>query len=361
MLEKILKYAFGLTGALTGVSLVRLLMVRSGMKVHLGTLYGIGLYVVAAVILGIGMFFLGDKVIAISAGFVDKIEESLQKITLYELMIGACGLIAGLIIANLISIPIVKIELIGVPLSIIINILFGICGIYFTVIKKNENIFDGASNRKKTAKSGGVKLLDTSVIIDGRILDLSRTGFLEGELVIPGFVLEELRHLADSSDDVIRAKGRRGLDVLNMLKSDAKFPITIDNTEGDSQVEVDEQLLSKAKEMGAKIITNDYNLGKVAAIRGIEVLNINDLANSMKPIAVSGEEMTIRIVKEGKESGQGIGYLDDGTMVVVEQAYKYKGQLVDLVVVSVLQTSAGRMIFGKLKNVHLSLANSACE
>ena len=361
MLEKILKYAFGLTGALTGISLVRLLLIRIGMKEYLGTLYGIGLYIVAAVILGIGMFFLGDKVIAISAGFVDKIEESVQKITLYELMIGACGLIAGLIVANLISIPIVKIELIGVPLSIIINVLFGICGIYFAVIKKNENIFDGALSRKKTAKQSGIKLLDTSVIIDGRILDLSRTGFLEGELVIPGFVLEELRHLADSSDDVIRAKGRRGLDVLNMLKSDAKFPITIDNTEGDPQVEVDEQLLSKAKEMGAKIITNDYNLGKVAAIRGIEVLNINDLANSMKPIAVSGEEMTIRIVKEGKESGQGIGYLDDGTMVVVEQAYKYKGQLVDLVVVSVLQTSAGRMIFGKLKNVHLSLANSTYE
>ena len=124
---------------------------------------------------------------------------------------------------------------------------------------------------------------------------------------------------------------------------------------------MDEQLLSRAKEIGAKIITNDYNLGKVAKIRGIDVLNINDLANSMKPIAVSGEEMTIRIVKEGKESGQGIGYLDDGTMVVVEQAYKYKGQLVDLVVVSVLQTSAGRMIFGKLKNAHFSLANSAFE
>lgn len=357
MLEKILKYAFGLTGALTGISLVRLLMIQSGMEEYLSTFYGVGLFIVAAVILGIGMFLLGGKVIAISAGFVDKIEDSLQKITLYELMIGASGLIAGLIIANLISIPIVKIELIGVPLSIIINILFGICGIYFTLIKKNDNIFDGALDKKKTLKSNGTKLLDTSVIIDGRILDLSRTGFLEGELVIPGFVLEELRHLADSADDVIRAKGRRGLDVLNMLKNDAKFPITIDNSEGDPQIEVDEQLLLRANEIGAKIITNDYNLGKVAAIKGIEVLNINDLANSMKPVAVTGEEMTIRIVKEGKESGQGVGYLDDGTMVVVEQAYKFKGQLVDLVVVSVLQTSAGRMVFGKFKNVHLSMVN----
>lgn len=357
MLEKILKYAFGLTGALTGISLVRLSMNLSGMDEYLGTFYGVGMLVVAALVLGVLMFILGGKVITVAAGFVDRIEDSLQKITLYELMIGASGLIAGLIIANLISIPLVKIELVGVPLSIIINILFGICGIYFTIIKKNENIFDGALDRKKGLTSNRIKLMDTSAIIDGRILDLSRTGFLEGELVIPGFVLEELRHLADSADDIIRAKGRRGLDVLNMLKSDAKFPITIDKSAGDSQIEVDEQLLSRAKEIGAKVITNDYNLGKVAAIRGIDVLNINDLANSMKPVAVSGEEMTIRIVKEGKESGQGVGYLDDGTMVVVEQAYKFKGQLVDVIVVSVLQTSAGRMVFGKFKNVHLSLVN----
>ena len=357
MLEKILKYAFGLTGALTGISLVRISMNRSGMDEYLGTIYGVGMIVVAALVLGVLMFILGGKVITVAAGFVDRIEDSLQKITLYELMIGASGLIAGLIIANLISIPLVKIELVGVPLSIIINILFGICGIYFTIIKKNENIFDGALDRKKGLTSNRIKLMDTSAIIDGRILDLSRTGFLEGELVIPGFVLEELRHLADSADDIIRAKGRRGLDVLNMLKSDAKFPITIDKSAGDSQIEVDEQLLSRAKEIGAKVITHDYNLGKVAAIRGIDVLNINDLANSMKPVAVSGEEMTIRIVKEGKESGQGVGYLDDGTMVVVEQAYKFKGQLVDVIVVSVLQTSAGRMVFGKFKNVHLSLVN----
>ncbi len=355
MLEKILKYAFGLTGALTAMTLVRQLIIQNGMEEYLTTVYGVGIIVFASLILGVLMFFLGGKIISITTGFVDKIENSLQKITLYELLIGACGLIAGLIIANLISIPLYKIEVIGVPISIIINILFGICGIYFTVIKKNENIFDGPHSNKKGDTPNTVKLLDTSAIIDGRILDLSRTGFLEGELVIPGFVLEELRHLADSADDIIRAKGRRGLDVLNMLKSDAKFPITIDKFAGDPQVEVDEQLLSRAKEIGAKVITNDYNLGKVAVIKGIEVLNINDLANSMKPVAVSGEEMTIRIVKEGKESGQGIGYLDDGTMVVVEQAYKFRGQLIDVVVTSVLQTSAGRMVFAKFKELHLSL------
>ncbi|HHY64121.1 MAG TPA: PIN/TRAM domain-containing protein, partial [Clostridiaceae bacterium] len=252
MLEKILKYAFGLTGALTAMTLVRLLMIRNGMEEQLTTVYGIGIIVFASLVLGIIMFFLGGKVISVTSGLVDRIENSLQKITLYELLIGACGLIAGLIIANLISIPLYKIEVIGVPISIIINILFGICGIYFTVVKRNENIFD-AFGKKRTAHS--VKLLDTSAIIDGRILDLSRTGFLEGELVIPGFVLEELRHLADSADDIVRAKGRRGLDVLNLLKSDAKIPVTIDKSPGNPQMEVDEQLLTRARELGAKVIT----------------------------------------------------------------------------------------------------------
>ncbi len=356
MLDKILKYAFGLTGALTGMTLVRYLLIQNGMKEDLTKISGIGVVVFASLILGILMFFVGSRIIRLTTEAVEKVEQALQNITLYELMIGVCGLIAGLIIANLISIPLVKIEVVGVALSIIINVLFGICGIYFALIKRNDNVFDGIKGKGRTSTPKVFKLLDTSVIIDGRILDLSRTGFLEGELVVPGFVLEELRHLADSADDLVRAKGRRGLDVLNMLKSDAKFPITIDKSGGDNGIEVDEQLLAKAKEIDAKIITTDYNLGKVAVIRGIEVLNINDLANSMKPVAVSGEEMTIRIIKEGKENGQGVGYLEDGTMVVVEQAYKFKGQLIDVIVTSVLQTSAGRMVFAKFKNIHLSLA-----
>ncbi len=353
MFERILKYAFGLTGALTGITLVRFLLIQNGMKESLTTIYGIGIIVLVSLLLGILMFFTGGFLIRYTADFIDKVERSIQKITVYELIIGAIGLISGLIIANLISIPIVKIEVVGVVISIVINILFGICGIYFALLKRNENFFEVLKGKGAPAKS--YKLLDTSAIIDGRILDLSRTGFLEGELIVPGFVLEELRHLADSSDDLVRAKGRRGLDVLNMLNNDGKFPITIDKSDRDPKMEVDEQLLRRAKELNAKVITNDFNLGKVAAIRGIEILNINDLANSMKPIAVSGEEMTIRIVKEGKENGQGVGYLDDGTMVVVESACKFKGQLVDVIVTSVLQTSAGRMIFAKFKNANLSL------
>ena len=355
MLEKVLKYAFGLTGALTGMTLVRFLFIQNEMRESLSTVYGIGAVVLVSVLLGVFMFVIGGKVINMIAGSVEKIEQALQKITLYELMLGVCGLIAGLSAANLISIPIVKIDIIGIPISILINILLGICGVYFALLKRNDNIFDAANGREKSPEANSHKLLDTSVIIDGRILDLSRTGFLEGELIVPGFVLEELRHLADSADDIVRAKGRRGLDVLNMLKSDAKFPIVIDKSNRNTQIEVDEQLLIRAKEIKAKIITNDYNLAKVATIRGVEVLNINDLANSMKPIAVSGEEMTIRIVKEGKENGQGVGYMEDGTMVVVESACRFKGQLIDIIVTSVLQTSAGRMVFGKFKSIHLSM------
>lgn len=178
--------------------------------------------------------------------------------------------------------------------------------------------------------------------------------FLEGELVVPDFVLEELRHLADSHDDITRAKGRRGLDVLESLKQNSKIPVKIAKTKYDPAVEVDERLMQYAKEEKACIITNDYNLNKVASINGISILNINDLSNALKPLAVSGEEMTVKIIREGKENGQGIGYLEDGTMVVVEGALKFKGSEIDVIVTSVLQTSAGRMIFARFKSAGLS-------
>ena len=200
------------------------------------------------------------------------------------------------------------------------------------------------------------KVLDTSVIIDGRILDISRTGFLEGELIVPDFILEELRHLADSHDDLIRTKGRRGLDVLNSLKKDAPVQVRIAKSKADPSIEVDERLMHFAKEEKACIITNDYKLNKVASISGISILNINDLSNALKPLAVTGEEMTVKIVREGKEVGQGVGYLEDGTMVVVDGALKYKGSEVGVVVTSVLQTSAGRMVFAKHKTSDYSVA-----
>jgi len=358
MLDKVIKYAFSLTGALTGMTIVRFLFIQNGLTEYLTSVSGIGIIVFSSLVCGIFLYIIGGRLIRLTTETVERVERALQNITLYELIIGAGGLISGLIIANLVSIPIVKIPIIGVPLSIIINVFLGICGVYFALLKRQDSTVAMFFGKGDGADRSRIKILDTSAIIDGRILDISRTGFLEGEILVPGFVLEELRHLADSHDDVVRAKGRRGLDVLNIMKTDLKFPVRIGKETRDPHVEVDEQLLNRARELKAKVITNDFNLGKVAKLKGIPVLNINDLANALKPVAVSGEEMTVRVVKEGKENGQGIGYLEDGTMVVVEGGIKFKNQLIDVVVTSVLQTSAGRMIFARCKNASVPITKT---
>jgi len=190
------------------------------------------------------------------------------------------------------------------------------------------------------------KLLDTSVIIDGRIADVCDTGFLEGIFYTPRFVLQELQRIADSSDPLKRNRGRRGLDILNRMQK-SQVRVEVLELDAPETKEVDEKLLVIAKQRGAKIITNDFNLNKVAEIHGVPVLNVNDLANALKPAVLPGELLTIRVIKEGKESGQGVGYLDDGTMVVVDNGKVYMGQKIDVVVTSVLQTAAGRMIFAK--------------
>ena len=348
MFEKAMKYAFAMVGATTGLTVTRFVFIRAG--TDLSSFTSVGIMVAVSLAFGVIMLYLGGRIVGFVAGSMEQAEKLLQTLSLYELMICVAGLIAGLIIANLLSVALMRIQVIGIPLTIIANVLFGSCGVYLALSKRNENILE-----YKKRQQYNCKLLDTSVIIDGRILDICRVGFIEGELVIPDFILEELRHLADSHDDLIRAKGRRGLDVLNSLKKDSIIPVKIVKTKLESEIEVDEKLMQYAKEEKACIITNDYNLNKVASISGIPILNINDLSNALKPLAVSGEEMTIKIIREGKENGQGIGYLDDGTMVVVEDANKFKGSEVDVVVTSVLQTSAGRMIFAKSKASGLSV------
>jgi len=207
--------------------------------------------------------------------------------------------------------------------------------------------------RPGAGKGGGAtpKILDTSVIIDGRIADIIKTGFVEGSIIIPDFVLVELRHIADSSDNLKRARGRRGLDVLNRVQND--FGVEIYQTTNDKSIEeqgeVDMKLLELTKKLKGKVVTNDFNLNKVAGIQGVGVLNINELANNLKPVVLPGEEMTLYLVKEGKEQGQAVAYLDDGTMIVVEDGRSEIGNTVVVTVTSVLQTAAGRMIFGKLK------------
>ena len=201
----------------------------------------------------------------------------------------------------------------------------------------------------ETSETASYKLLDTSVIIDGRIADICDTGFIEGTLLIPVFVLEELQHIADSADALKRTRGRRGLDILQRIRTDSKMKVEITNEDFDDISEVDSKLVRLGQKVGAKIITNDFNLNKVAKLRGVEVLNINELSNAVKPVVIPGESMTVTVVKNGKEPGQGVAYLDDGTMIVVENGHRHLGATIDVEVTSALQTAAGRMIFAKPK------------
>lgn len=288
------------------------------------------------------------------------IEQKLQKMPTQDILGGAVGLIIGLIIANLLSSSLAGIRSIpglswlGILLPIISSLLFGYLGMSLGA-KKKEDLFNliPRFGRDKTAKSERpgslLKILDTSVIIDGRIADICKSGFIEGSLVIPNFVLNELQHIADSSDLLKRNRGRRGLDILNKIRKELDVMVQISDQDYDDIPEVDSKLVKLALDLGAKVLTNDFNLNKVAELKGVQVLNINELSNAVKPVMLPGEEMEVQVIKDGKESGQGVAYLDDGTMIVVEGGKRYLQQHIYVVVTSVLQTAAGRMIFAKPK------------
>jgi len=209
---------------------------------------------------------------------------------------------------------------------------------------------DSTTNGMDKIKLDKYLLVDTSAIIDGRIADISKAGFIDGTLLVPRFVLHELQHIADSADPLRRARGRRGLDMLNRLQKEAVVPLQISEVDADDVAEVDSKLVKIARTYKCPIITNDFNLNRVAELQGVKVLNINELANAVKPVVLPGEEMHVHVIQEGKELGQGVAYLDDGTMVVVENGKKYMNSEVDVVVTRVLQTVAGRMIFAQMKN-----------
>ncbi len=208
---------------------------------------------------------------------------------------------------------------------------------------------DSESRAKKNGKVSDKILLDTSAIIDGRIADISQTGFINGTLLVPRFVLEELQHIADSADTLRRNRGRRGLDILNRLQKETNIPVEISDNDIDGIVEVDAKLVKMARNLRCPIITNDFNLNRVAELQGVKVLNINELANAVKPVLLPGEEMLVKIIQDGKELGQGVGYLDDGTMIVVEGGRQHMNSTVEVTVTRVLQTVAGRMIFAHPK------------
>ncbi|HHV97294.1 MAG TPA: TRAM domain-containing protein [Clostridiaceae bacterium] len=342
VVNNVIKLSFTAFGAITGYNVTRAIfsIYQLDIQPDLKT----AIYMAAIILASTIFYFIGIKTMNSLANFFDKLEKTIQAMTLYEIFMSSVGLVLGLIIANLIAIPINKLNIVGVPLSIAINILFGSLGVAIASLKKNEPFPDF-----KKRHSDHKKVVDTSVIIDGRIVDIWRAGFLEGELIVPSFVLKELQHIADSSDQLKRNRGRRGLDVLNILQKELNCPVKIENVELSEGAEVDMELLKLAKKLGAKVLTIDYNLNKVASVHGVDVLNINELSNAVKPIALPGEEMVVQVIKDGKENGQGIGYLEDGTMIVVDGGKRYIGERINVLVTSVLQTAAGRMIFAKPK------------
>ncbi|NLY73843.1 MAG: hypothetical protein GX075_00875 [Firmicutes bacterium] len=292
----------------------------------------------------------------------------LSRISSQDLVIRMIGFLIGLLVGSLLILtsgPVIGLFDLGRRSAFIITILV-FCAGFFMLLAATKSreladlLFNIQITEPKKIGSGKdlLKILDTSAIIDGRIADLCKTGFLEGVLVIPHFVLNELQKIADSSDPLRRNRGRRGLDILNKIQKENQVSVRIFDLDYEELNEVDTKLLRLAKELDAKVVTNDFNLNKVAELYGVEVLNINELSNAIKPVVLPGEEMMVHVLRDGKEYGQGIGYLEDGTMIVIEGGKSYIGLDIEIMVTSVLQTSAGRMIFAKPKEYLVSKANS---
>ena len=294
-----------------------------------------------------------------------RLERILTHIPNQELIAGTIGLLFGLIIANLIGVAFNQVPIIGPYIPIILSAIFGYSGLRLMARKgpemynnyvqqwsgdgtKKISRFKMFSTHKSDKASSTPKLLDTSVIIDGRIKELCNTGFIEGPLMVPVFVLNELQIISDSADATKRNRGRRGLDILKDMQDANKVAIEVVEDDYDDLKEVDSKLMRLALDKHWKLMTNDFNLNKVARVQGIEVLNLNELANVLKPALIAGEWIRVQVMKEGKEVHQGVAYLDDGTMIVVEDGKPYVGQTVEVMVTSILQTSAGRMIFARV-------------
>ncbi|MDA8089577.1 MAG: TRAM domain-containing protein [Nitrospiraceae bacterium] len=280
------------------------------------------------------------------------IESFLKRLSLGTIIGGFIGLAAGILFANLILMPLSGV-IPAYSKVLFDSVLAGLLGWGGLVIglKKGQNLTVPGLFRmfRGEAEEQNLKILDTSVIIDGRIADICESGFLEGSFILPQFILQELQHIADSPDSVKRGRGRRGLDVLHRMQKMTNLEIRIVEEDFPKIKEVDSKLVALGKMLGAKVVTNDFNLNKVAELQGVSVLNINELANVLKPVVLPGELMKVFILKEGKEANQGVAYLDDGTMVVVDNGRKLIGKHVDVTVTSVLQTTAGRMIFSKTR------------
>lgn len=363
------------------------------------TLANLVCILIGAILGGIGGWLVSPFFIRKLGNFTAFVEKNLSKMPINDVIAGAVGLAIGLIIADLLGNAFSRIPGVGNYIPIIFSIVLGYLGIHLTIKKRKElagsfefvprvlkevlrsrdaekaakqakeievnpaqeniseetpavedvvqNVHKVSLLKVKADKSKNYKILDTNVIIDGRIADICKTGFLEGTMLIPVFVLEELQHIADSTYSLRRVRGRRGLDILQKMREDDTLKVEVMNIDFEDVHEVDSKLVRLAQKVEGKIITNDFNLNKVAQLRGVEVLNINDLSNAVKPVVIPGEIMRVQVVKDGKEPGQGVAYLDDGTMIVIENGHRYLSRTISVEVTSALQTSAGRMIFAK--------------
>lgn len=354
MAKKIARLLLTLAGAAVGVGLValvnRVITFPEGLTLYQRMLpWGLALvFAGSGIIIAIIFNFLFTEPLTAAISYA---ENGMSAMPAGQLLYCVCGLIAGLVVAFLASTLVARFKSSWVVLviDVILYIAFGYLGWSAMSRRKGQFGMPVTGGHGKAQGSARPKLLDTSVIIDGRIAEICDTGIIEGEIIVPSFVLRELQHIADSSDGLKRNRGRRGLDILKDMQDKKTVPITVVSTDYKEVDEVDAKLILMASELGGVVVTNDYNLNKVAAVRKVPVLNINELANALKPIALPGEEMSVFVVKEGKEASQGIGYMDDGTMIVIENGRRLVGETVSVTVTSVLQTSAGRMIFARAK------------
>jgi uncharacterized protein YacL len=347
---------FSILGVYSGVYLGQLANVEPGTNTLSVEQYGVIIGMVGALVGLILTPFLTTRPIR-------ALRQLLSRISAQNLFAALSGLVVGLIIAVLAAFPL---SLLPKPLGNILPfvgvLVFGYMGVAVFMMRQHD-LFSmvqslnpragsgtpaeqGSGNNTGLAESRSI-LLDTSVIIDGRIADIARTGFIPGSLLIPRFVLTELQYIADSPDSLRRQRGRRGMEVLSTLQKEPSIPVRLSDIDVEGVREVDDKLVILARQMRCPILTNDYNLNRIAELQGVTVLNVNELANSVKSVLLPGEILNIRVIQEGKESGQGVGYMDDGTMVVIENGREHMDREIEVIVTKVLQTAAGRMIFAR--------------
>lgn len=360
MLKRIIQACFLITGGTLGIFFIGDLL----NLLSFGDILVINNPYVTAVVGAIIFYLITFWAVDYIVNFVKWVEESLVKAPITDILAVSIGLGFGLVIAFLVgfALNMIEVPIVNTVAPILITLLFGYLGFQVGYKKRDELMALLARNKKKPVEEdveagdrNVLKILDTSVIIDGRIADICQTGFLEGTIVIPQFVLGELQHIADSSDVLKRNRGRRGLDILNRIQKELSMNVEIYEGDFEDVQEVDSKLVKLAKLTNGVVVTNDFNLNKVCELQKVSVLNINDLANAVKPVVLPGEEMNVQVIKDGKEQNQGIAYLDDGTMIVVEGGRDYIGKHIEVLVTSVLQTSAGRMIFAKPKLLEKAL------